>query len=143
MITTFRRIVLLTAIFTERWVLSLVFFYLAWTEFSKAQGIYLGQRPKETTVFIDVAHHYILFVLACLTGVFLLVARRPTVLPEKLRFVLAPLATTFFTLSYYTVPWFPQAWRMSFCPQQWQTTFVGIGLVCIMIGPLISLWGIA
>jgi protein-S-isoprenylcysteine O-methyltransferase Ste14 len=143
MSTGLRRALTVSAIMTERWILSLVFFYLAWKEFSKAQGIHDGTLPQETTsIFVDVAHHYILFVLACLTGVFLLVARRAAVLPERLSFVLVPLATTFFTLLYYTVPHFPEAMRASLCPPQWRPTLVMVGLAFILIGPLISLWGI-
>jgi protein-S-isoprenylcysteine O-methyltransferase Ste14 len=142
-VTPGRRIIVLLAIFAERWILSLVFFYLGWTEFNKADGIHSGRLPRETTsIFVDVAHHYTLFVLACLTGIFLLVARRAAVLPERLSFVLVPLATTFFTLLYYTVQYFPEPLRVSLCPPQWRPTFVTIGLICVMIGPLISLWGI-
>jgi protein-S-isoprenylcysteine O-methyltransferase Ste14 len=138
-----RRILMLTAIFTERWILSLVFFYLAWSEFIKAEGIHSGTLPRESaSMFVDVARHYILFVAGCLTGVFLLVARRAAVLPQRLSFVFVPLATTFFTLLYYTVSSFPEALRASLCPPEWRTALVKIGLACAIIGPFISLWGI-
>jgi protein-S-isoprenylcysteine O-methyltransferase Ste14 len=138
-----RRTLMLIAIFAERWVLSVVFFYLAWSEFGKAQGIYWGQLPRESgSVFVDVARHYILFVAGCLTGGFLLFARRAAVLPERLSFVLVPLTTTFFTLLYYTVPSFPAAMRASLCPPEWRSTVVTIGLTCAIVGPLISVWGI-
>lgn len=127
----------------ERWILSLIFFYLAWTEFLKADGLHAGRLPQETSsVFVDVAHHYILFVLAALTGVFLLVARRAAVAPEKVRFVLVPLATTFFTLLYYTVPRFPAALRASLAPSEWRSALTTAGLACVIIGPFISLWAI-
>src|ERR1043165_6327417 len=111
-----RRILMLTAIFTETWILSLVFFYLAWL--------------------------YILFGAGILTGVFLLIARRAAVLPERLSFVLVPLATTFFTMLYYTVPSFPSALQVSLCPPEWRMALVTAGVTCAIIGPLISLWGI-
>src|SRR5262245_11633798 len=113
----YRRTILLMAIFTERWVLSIVFLHLAWTELIKARGIYSGHRAMETTVFVDVGHHLILFILACLTGSFLIVARQAEVWPERLRFIFVPLATTFFTLFYYTVPSFPPGWQVSLCPR--------------------------
>ena len=134
---------MLTAIFTERWILSLVFFYLAWLEFTKAEGIHSGTLPRETaSMFADVARHYILFVAGILTGVFLLIARRAAVLPERLSFVLVPLATTFFTMLYYTVPSFPSALQVSLCPPEWRMALVTAGVTCAIIGPLISLWGI-
>jgi len=137
------RILMLIATFTERWVLSLIFFYLAWTEFNKAEGIHSGMLPRESaSMFVDVARHYILFVAGVLTGVFLLIARRAAVLPERLSFVLVPLATTFFTMLYYTVHSFPESLRMSLCPPEWRSALVTAGLTCAIIGPLISLWGI-
>jgi len=138
-----RRIVILTAIFTERWILSLVFFYLAWVEFSKAEGIHSGLLARESaSVFTDVARHYILFVAGAVTGVLLLVARRAAVLQERLSFVFVPLGTTFFTLLYYTVPYFPKTMQASLCSPEWRPTLVTIGLACAIIGPLVSLWGL-
>ena len=138
-----RSLIIKIAMFAERWILSLVFFYLAWTEFSKADALHAGRLPQETSsVFVDVAHHYILFILAVLTGMFLLVARRPAVAPERLRFVLVPLATTFFTLFYYTVPQFPAALRASLAPPEWRNALTTVGLACVIGGPFISLWGI-
>jgi protein-S-isoprenylcysteine O-methyltransferase Ste14 len=138
-----RSTLITTAMFAERWILSVIFFYLAWTEFVKADAIHAGLVPHETSsVFVDVAHHYILFVLAALTGVFLLVARRASVAPERLRFVLVPLATTFFTLLYYTVPHFTPAMRASLAPPQWRSVLTTAGLACVIIGPFISLWAI-
>lgn len=138
-----RRAFVFGAIFIERWILSTVFFYLAWVEFSKAEGIHSGTLPRESaSMFVDVARHYILFVAGILTGVFLLIARRAAVLPERLTFVLVPLATTFFTILYYTVPSFPEPLRASLCPPEWRNALVTTGLTCAIIGPLISLWGI-
>jgi protein-S-isoprenylcysteine O-methyltransferase Ste14 len=138
-----RRMLILLASFTERWVLSLVFFYLGWVELGKAEAIHSGKAALETSsMFVDVAHHYILFVLGCLTGLFLMVARRPTALPDRLRFVLVPLGTTFFTLLYYTVPAFPEALRVNLCPVEWRSALVKTGFACVILGPFISLWGI-
>src|SRR6185295_17114644 len=129
--TQSRRILMPLAVLAERWILSVVFFYLAWREFGKAQGIYLGLLPRESaSMFVDVARHYIVFVAACLTGVFLLIARRAAVLPERLSFVFVPLATTFFTLLYYTVPSFPPALREPLCPPEWRNALITIGLTC-------------
>src|SRR6185295_2131001 len=129
--TQSRRILMPLAVLAERWILSVVFFYLAWREFGKAQGIYLGLMQRESaSVFVDVARHYILFVAACLTGAFLLIARRAAVLPERLSFVFVPLATTFFTLLYYTVPSFPERLRTPLCPPEWSSTLSTIGFAC-------------
>jgi protein-S-isoprenylcysteine O-methyltransferase Ste14 len=138
-----RRILILISIFAERWLLSLVFFYLAWKEFDKAEGLHSGRyRPESASVFVDVARHYILFIAGCLTGVFLLIARRAAVLPERLSFVLVPLVTTFFTMLYYTVPSFPEALRANLSPPEWQRALVTTGITFAIIGPFISLWGI-
>jgi protein-S-isoprenylcysteine O-methyltransferase Ste14 len=137
-----RRLIVAAAVVGERWVLSLVFFWLGWMEFVKARGIFAGVAPVEAGVKIDVGHHLVLCALGCLTGAFLLTSRRPSVLPERIRFMVVPLGTTFFTLLYYLAPWFPAPLRVMLCPTEWRSTLLLVGLTLIIIGPLISLWAI-
>jgi protein-S-isoprenylcysteine O-methyltransferase Ste14 len=139
---TLNRVSVLIAVYIERYALSLLYFYLASVEFNKSLGILSGRLGTETTVFIDTAHHLILFLLGIFTGLLLLLARRATVPPQKPEFILVPLATTFFNLLYYTVPWFPVSLQTNLCPQGLQMPLLAAGLVCIIIGPMFALSGI-
>ena len=83
-----------------------------------------------------------MLLLYLFTGLFLLLARRPVVSPQKLKFILVPLATTFFYLAYSTVPWFPAPLKMNLCPQSLQMSLVAAGLTCAIVGPMFAIWGI-
>jgi protein-S-isoprenylcysteine O-methyltransferase Ste14 len=141
MIAKLRRFIIEEALFIERWILPLVFLYFSISEIKKLHAIAAGQM-KETTLFIDLAHHVILLVVACMTALLLMVARRPAVLPEKFQFIFVPLMTTFYTALYYLVPQFPAGLRTNLAPQAWQTSLVTAGLALIIIGPFFSLWSL-
>jgi protein-S-isoprenylcysteine O-methyltransferase Ste14 len=111
-------------------------------EFNKSWGILSGRLNTETIVFIDVVHHIILLLLGLFTGLLLLVGRRAVVAPQKLKFILIPLVTTFFYPLYYTAPLFPTPWQINLCPQGLQMSLLAAGLICIIIGPMFALWGI-
>jgi len=127
---------------TEKYVLSLVFWCLASSELNKIRGIWSGRLGTETTLFIDIAHHLILFLLGLFTGLLLLLAQRAVVPPQKLKFILVPLLATFFTIFYYLVPWFPASLQISLCPQKFQKSLTAAGLTFMIIGPMFALWGI-
>src|SRR5437763_6064966 len=114
MITTARRIIVLTANFTERWILSVVFLCLAAREFTKIWGIIGWRYRTEIPVYVDLSNHAILFLLGMFTAALLLAGRRPIVPPERLKLILIPLATTFYTMLYYTVPLFPESLKLNF-----------------------------
>jgi protein-S-isoprenylcysteine O-methyltransferase Ste14 len=141
MIAKLRRLIVEEALFIERWILPLVFLYFALLEVKKIYGIWSGQ-VRETTLFIDMAHHVILLVVACMTALLLIVARRPATLPDKFQFIFVPLVTTFYTVLYYFVPRFPGGLRANLAPASWQTSLVTVGLALIIIGPIFSLWGL-
>ncbi len=130
------------AFYTERYVLSVVFVGLAAAEFNKIRGILSGRLGVETTMFIDVIHHFIVLLLMLFTGLLLLLARRAEVPPQKLKLILVPLAVTFFYLLYFTVPLFPAAWQVNLSPPGWQMPLLAAGLVCLIIGPVFALWAI-
>jgi protein-S-isoprenylcysteine O-methyltransferase Ste14 len=142
MTTPRNRILALAAFYTERYVLSFVYLCFALMEINKTWGILSGRLRIETTVFIDAVHHLILLLLCVFTSLLLLLGRRPAVPPHKLKFILIPLATTFYNFLYYTVPLFPAPLQIKLCPQGWQTSLVAAGLTCIIIGPMLALWGI-
>jgi isoprenylcysteine carboxyl methyltransferase (ICMT) family protein YpbQ len=142
MIKTLNYILVFIADYTERYVLSLVFLCLASVEFNKTWGILSGRLGTETTVFIDATHHLILLLLGLFTSLFLLLGRRTVVPPHQLKFILTPLASTFFYLLYYAVPLFPASLQINLCPPGLKRLLVVAGLTCIIIGPVFALWGI-
>lgn len=139
---TFNRIAALIAMGVERYVLSWVYLYFALVEVDQIQGIYSGQIAIETTTRIDVAHHVILLVLSLFTCLMLFAARRAAVPPQGLKFILIPLATTFFNLAYFAIPHFPASLQINLCPPDFQKSLLLAGLACIITGQAIALWGI-
>jgi protein-S-isoprenylcysteine O-methyltransferase Ste14 len=140
--TKLDRILAATTTFSERYLLSLVFFFLALREIGPIWFLLTGKRAVETTLWIDTGHHLCLLVLNLITGLVLLLGWRPVVPPKNFKSVFIPLVATFYTLAYYSVPWFPKSWRLNLSPLALQKPLVVAGIVCIVIGPLISLWGI-
>lgn len=139
---TLNRNTALIAVYTERYVLSLVYLCLAWIELHKSWGNATAQPSAEGAVFIETIRHINQLLLALFTGLLLLLGRRAAVPPQQLQSVLIPLATTFYTLIYYTVPWFPASLQTNLCPPDWRLLFAVTGLACMVIGPMIALWGI-
>jgi protein-S-isoprenylcysteine O-methyltransferase Ste14 len=142
MTNTSNRIAVLTAVYTEKYLLSLVYLCLSVGEVNKIRGIVSGQIRIETTPFIDAAHHVILLLLCVFASLLLLLGHRPAVPQQRLKFILIPLVTTFFNVLYFTVPWFPACLQINLGPQSWQEPLVIAGLTCIVVGPVIALWGL-
>jgi protein-S-isoprenylcysteine O-methyltransferase Ste14 len=128
--------------FTERWILSVVFLCLAAKEFTKLWEIIAWHYPTQAPWAVEVSNHAILLLLGLFTALLLLVARQPIVAPERLKFVLVPLVTTFYTVLYYTVSWFPLSLQVNLGPAVLQKPLLVAGWICIILGPAISLWGL-
>jgi protein-S-isoprenylcysteine O-methyltransferase Ste14 len=120
-----------------------VFFCLAAKEFTKLWGaLYWPHDPKQPPRPVDISNHALLFLLGVFTTFLLLIARRPTAPPKKLKFVLVPLAATFYTVAYYTINSWPDSLKANLAPAEWQRGLIIAGWVCIIVGPAISLWGL-
>ena len=129
----------LTAAFAERYVLSLVYLYFAWVELHVVWLIWLAPSGP---VFVGVSRHLIALLLNFFVGILLLLARRTAVPPQKLKDILVPLATSFFNLTYNTIPWFPASVQKSLCPPGLQTLLTVAGLLLGVIGSAVAIWGI-
>ena len=132
----------LTAVYAERYALSLVYFYLTWVEFHKLWLIWLGPASSSGAVAVEVARHVILLLLNFFVGILLLLGRRAEVPPQKNRDIMIPLATSFFNLTYYTTPWFPALLRKSLCSPDWQMPLTLTGLFLGLIGPAVAVWSV-
>jgi protein-S-isoprenylcysteine O-methyltransferase Ste14 len=123
-------------------VLAFVYLCLSVGELNKIWGVLSGEIRIETTLFIDTVHHLILLLLCVFASLLLLLGHRPSVPPQKLKFILIPLVTTFFNVLYFTVPWFPAPMQTYLGPPAWEEPLAIAGLTCIVVGPVIALWGL-
>jgi protein-S-isoprenylcysteine O-methyltransferase Ste14 len=139
---TLNRKTAMIAVFTERYVLSLVYLYLTWFEFQKPWLGWSGPPATEGAVVVQTSRHLTQVLLFFFTAVLLLLARRTAVPPQKLKSILIPLATTFFTLTYGAVPWLPAALQNNLCPAELRMPVTLAAIVLIVIGPAIALWGL-
>ena len=128
--------------FIERYVLSLVYLFFAWTEFHDLAMISLDSRVFGGTAFIPTVKHMTLLLLQLFIGVFLLFNKRPAGQPRNLREVLVPLAASFFFLTYNSLPHFPPSFRENLLPLEMQTSFAAVALILGVVGPAISTWGV-
>ena len=140
--TFLKRLVVLLAVYAERYVLSVWFLYLASGEITNIRNLLSGRIFPESNLFVDVGHHLILLLMSLFTGLLLLLGRRPAALPQKLSLVVIPLISTFYYVMYFTVPKFPPAWRVNLVPPDLQMALFAAGFACIVIGPCFSLWGL-
>src|SRR5579859_336725 len=139
--TTLGRRTALAAVYIERYVISIVFFYLAFTGVQKLIALRdPGQVAAGSSPVIEVIRQLIWIQLYLYSGLLLLVGRRVAALPQRLVDILLPLAGTFFYLAYYAVPWFPTGLKQNLCPPDWQAFCVAAGLVLNLIGLWIAIW---
>jgi len=142
MSTTLGRKTALTAVYAERYALSLVYLCLAGTECWK---LWTGKSlppGDEGAVFVEVARQVIRLLLDSFVGLLLLLGRRAAVPPKTFKDILIPLAASFYTLMYHTVPWFPASLKTSLCPPDLQTPFALAGLVLGILGPVVAVWSV-
>ena len=109
--------------FIERYVLSLVYLFFAWTEFHDLAILSLDSRVSGGIAFIPAVKHMTLLLLQLFIGVFLLFNKRPAGQPRNLREVFVPLAASFFFLTYNALPHFPPSFRENLLPREMQTNF--------------------
>jgi protein-S-isoprenylcysteine O-methyltransferase Ste14 len=132
----------LTAVYAERYVLSLVYLYFAWVEFHKLWLIWLGPPSTSGAEAMQAARHVILLLLNFFVGILLLLGRRAAVPPQNPKDILIPLAASFFNLTYNATPWFPTLLQKNLCSPDWQTPLIVAGLLLGLIGPALAIWGI-
>jgi protein-S-isoprenylcysteine O-methyltransferase Ste14 len=142
MLKTLSRRTALTAVYAERYLLSLVYLGYAGYEFHKLWLVWLGPASNSGAVAVEVARHIIALLLNFFVGVLLLLGRRAAVAPQNLRDILIPLAGSFFYLTYNTTPWFPAWLRKSLCSPDWQGPLTVTGLFLGLLGPAVATWAV-
>lgn len=141
MTNTLGRRAALAAVYFERYGVSLIFLCLAGIRVHQILHLRDAQRSgMDDSPVIEVIRQLIWVQLYLYSGLLLLIGRRVATPPQKARDVLLPLATTFFYLAYYAVPWFPAWLKQSLYPAGWQASCVGAGLLLMLVGLWIAIW---
>ncbi len=110
--STLGRRVAQTAVFLERYGLSLAFFCMAGVRLHHLIVLDPAERAAIAAApLVEVLRQVIWVQLYLYAGLMLLLGRRVTVPPQKLTDLLLPLGTTFFNLAYSAEPWFPDAFK--------------------------------
>lgn len=130
----------LAAVYLERYGVSLVFLYLAGLRVHHLLHFGRAERSALEASPVEVIRQLIWVQLYLYTGILLLIGRRVATPPQRARDILLPLATTFFYLAYYAVPWFPAWLKQSVYPAGWQTPCVWGGLLLMLAGLWIAVW---
>jgi protein-S-isoprenylcysteine O-methyltransferase Ste14 len=137
---TLGRSVAVAALFFERYVVSLVFFFYAWEHVnlilaSKSELALIQAHPV-----IEIFRQVVWLLFDIFTGLVLLFGRRVAVLPKNLKDLLVPLITTFFYLAYEASRHFPAWLTEDRCPVAWQVPCVTTGLFLNLLGLSIATW---
>lgn len=132
--------------FVERYVLSLVYLFFAWSEFHTLALLSLdssGPAGIEGIAFIHAVKHMTLLLLQLFIGVLLLFGKNPASQPRNLRELLVPLAASFFLLTYNAIRLLPPSLRENLLPHEMQMPCAVAALVLGIVGAAISTWGVA
>jgi len=143
----------LAAGYFERYGLSLIYLYFAWVEFHIVLNLARVDIPllqvilaqpliTQNAVLAEAARHVVMLLLNLFTGIFLLLASRAAVPPQKVKDVLVPLAAIFFNLTYNAAQLFPAWTRKGLWPESLQMPIILAGLVLCVIGPAVAIWAI-
>jgi protein-S-isoprenylcysteine O-methyltransferase Ste14 len=133
-------------LFLERFVLSPVFLYEAWTEIApiraevealEAAG---GGHPYTSP---GVVAHLLMLVFNLQVGGLLLLSRKPSAAPRSAKDVLVPLLATFFNLSSNLFPLAPEVLARNRLPEAWQATSSAAALYLGLAGLGLAIWSTA
>ena len=137
-----KNVLILVFGYVERYLLPLIFLWLAWWELIGTVKVLSGGSRPDTTVFLDASHHVIMLLLDLITGLVLVIGFRAAVPGTNFKAILIPLVATFFPFIYYATKHFPPSWKIDLCPPAWQKPLAIAGFTAIIIVPFIALWGL-
>ena len=139
----FGRKATLAVVYTERYLMPLVCFGLAWIDLRKLWPNGLGPNETEHLLPAVIASHLLYSQRQVFTGFLLLLSRRTLAPPRSLKDVLVPLAVSFFFFSYEVIPWLPALFQKNLCPVHQQTFFTYLGLFLNLMGLTVALCSVA
>lgn len=145
LLDTFRTRALRAAEFIERYLLSVMYLWLAGRAFLGmwAAVTNLPTTPVEQSIwFVAVVRELDLFCVQLLIGLLLLRSHPPAEKPRNLREVFVPLAVSVFFVLYSLVPYLPEPLRRPLAPVSVQVPCAIAAVVCGAMGSLVALWGV-
>lgn len=133
------------ASFFERYVLSIIYLYLAWVEWGWLKNV-LDNAPVTFGVFSPYfaqgVQHFIVLLMQLLIGALLLNSHPSVAEPRNLREIFVPLAACFYFVLYQCVARLPPYWSGSLVDNQVRGPLALVGLTLGVIGPIISFWAV-
>ena len=132
------------ALVSERYLLSLFFFYYAWRETGAIHPLLEAGPASEAAAFLpELVKHLLVLILNVLVGSFLLLGRAPVVPPRGWRDIVVPLAHNFFYLAWNMGGLLPEAWTRSLVPVAWRRPLAFVALYLGLVGLGLAIWAVA
>jgi protein-S-isoprenylcysteine O-methyltransferase Ste14 len=140
--------------FVERWLLSAVFLFLTYEYVSTIQLMELVRHSKavmpaamlardagfsDGVHFEDYARYSLLAASNLVSGILLLISRKPSWTPTRAQEVVIPLAATFSYMVFNQNVPLPAWLTTPLAPDSWVPPLAMLGLLCSMIGAGISM----
>jgi protein-S-isoprenylcysteine O-methyltransferase Ste14 len=144
-------------LFVERWLLSSVLLFLAYEYISTIQLMELVRHSKavmppemlardagfsDGVHFEDYARYSLLAASNLISGILLLIARKPTWTPTRAQQVVIPLAATFSYMVFNQYTSAPAWMTTPLVPAGWVSPLAAVGLLSSIFGAIISLTAI-
>jgi protein-S-isoprenylcysteine O-methyltransferase Ste14 len=145
MFSRFRHVLISAAGFLERYVLSLLYLWLAWRQLNLVLEWLTRTSGIANIGFVFLVRETILCLVQLFVGLLLLINQKPTQQPRELKEVLVPLATSLFFIAYTFVPVMPVWLRANLLPLPWQipaaiaALFIGLAGACVAIAGVMHL----
>ncbi len=140
-------------LWVEKYPLPLLYGWLAWQRWEALRVIYReysagllvsARLPPgwQNLYYAGLAKSGLLCVLMVFTGLTLLLNRAPSVLPDKLKHVVVPLAASYYFVLYGLVDKLPREWVENLAPRAWRPSMILAGVLCSAAGYVVTLWAL-
>lgn len=142
-----------TLLWVEKYLLPLVYGWMAWQRWGMLTAVYREYRAAvrvaatlapgwQNLYYAALGKNALLCVLMVFTGGTLLLNRAPSVLPDKLKHAVVPVAASFYFVLYSLADNMPPPWRENLAPRAWWPSLTLTGVACSVVGYVVSLWAI-
>lgn len=140
-----RQRIFAAAEFVERYVLSVMYLWLAWRALRDVHGIF-AERPLDAGMqgvwLVQVIRALDLVLVQLLIGLLLLRSRKPAEPPRQWREILVPLAVSVFFVLYSAMRYLPPVLTQPLAPPEAQTACAIVSAPIGLAGSLLAIWGV-